>query len=378
MYLRIIRNSRLPVRNRIKNLLAYYLKRRAAKIGWSIRFNQLFGVHPEYKTPCKKELENAHCEYWKPFSNNINLDTFRVCNNISSNSDPRFVPEEIFMSDIEATLNQDVSIDYYNNKSLYNQWSPENVFPVEYIHNIDGEFLDSNLKTISFDQVVSIAGDLSYPVVIKPTKDSGGGKNVFFPKNAGELIEQFRISKNVVVQEKIQQHEYFTKFNQHGLNTIRICLYRSVIDNSVNVLNSTLRMGLGGSLDNETAGGIYSLIKKNGQLNGYALDKFGTRYLSHPDTKIDFNGQIPAIEELYNLAKKITHKIFYARIVSLDACYDVNSQWRILEANVLGQHTIRFAQYSGEPFFNKFTDEVIGYCLERHWALGIGNERIVV
>lgn len=369
MYLKIIRNSRLPVKTRIKNLLAYYLKRRAAKIGWSYRFKQLFGIHPEYNTPCRTESENAHREYWKPFSKKINLDTFRICNNISSNTDPEFIPEEIFMADIEATLNQDVSIDYYNNKSLYNQWSPENVFPVEYIHIIDGEFLDSNLKTISLDQVISIAKSLTYPVVIKPTKDSGGGKNVFFPKTPDELIELMKANNNIVVQELIKQHEFFDNYNHYGLNTIRLTLYRSIVDNSVNILNSTLRMGLGGSLDNETAGGIYSLIKKNGHLNGYALDKYGTKHLTHPDTNIDFKGKIPAMEELLDLAKRITHKIFFARIVSLDACYDENSNWRIIEANVLGHHTIRFAQYSGEPFFNEFTDEVVSYCKENHWAL---------
>ncbi len=369
MYQKILRNSKVPVTSRVRNALAYFMVRRAARIGWGIRFKKLFGIHPEYKLPCNKEFEKAHIEYWKPFSNNINIETFRVCNNISTISDPRFIPEDICMSDIEATLNQDVSIGYYNNKSLYNQWSPENVFPVEYIHNVEGELLDSNLEPISFDELVTIAEKLSYPVVIKPTVDSGGGKNVFFPKSPKALIELIKANNNIVVQELIKQHEFFSNYNHYGLNTIRITLYRSVADNSVNVLNSTLRMGLGGSLDNETAGGIYSLIKKNGYLNGYALDKYGTKYLTHPDTNIDFKGKIPAMEELLDLAKRITHKIFYARIVSLDACYDENNNWRIIEANVLGHHTIRFAQYSGEPFFNEFTDEVVAYCLERHWAL---------
>jgi len=128
-------------------------------------------------------------------------------------------------------------------------------------------------------------------------------------------------------------------------------------------------MGLGGSLDNETAGGIYSLINTDGKLNGYAIDKNGTRFLNHPDTLLDFNGKIPDMEGLWDLARKVTSRIFYAHIVSLDACYDADNNWRIIEANVLGQHTIRFAQYSGQPFFNRFTDEVVSYCKENHWAL---------
>ena len=323
-------------------------------------------MNPEYNL----EGENMHKKYWKAFSKNVNISTFRVCHQTSGISNPKFIPEEVFMADIQPSLNRDAGTEYYDNKSLYYQWTPEAVFPIAYIHNIDGEYLNSNLQIISFEEVIAITKELSYPVVIKPNKDSGGGKNVFFPNTADELIAHLEKNKNVIVQEKIRQHDFFNKYNKHGLNTIRIVLYRSVVDNRIHVLNTTLRMGLGGSLDNETAGGIYTLIKKDGSLNGYALNKDGTKYYSHPDTGIDFNGKLPDIENLWDLTKRITGQIYYARIVSLDACMDNDKKWRLVEANVFGQHTIRFAQYSGEPFLNEFTDEVLEYCLKRHWALG--------
>ncbi len=369
MYKLILLNSKLPVKSRIRNFIAYYSVKRAARIGWNARFKKIFGIHPEFRNRDSEEQEKEHRNYWSAFSGHVNMNTYRVCKSISGISDPHFIPEDIYVADIEATLNRDISIDYYNNKSFYNQWFPGLVFPKDYIHNIDGEYFDNNLQTISFEQVIVIAKSLKYPVVIKPNKDSGGGKNVFFPKEADELIKLIRTNKNVVVQEKIKQHEFFGKYNRHGLNSIRVSLYRSVADNSVHVLNSTLRMGMGGSLDNETAGGIYSLINEDGKLNGYAINKDGTRFLHHPDTGLDFSERIPDLEGLWKLTREVTHRIFYARIVSLDACYDVNNNWRIIEANVLGQHTIRFSQYSGKPFFKEFTDEVIGYCLERHWAL---------
>ena len=44
-----------------------------------------------------------------------------------------------------------------------------------------------------------IAKELSYPVVIKPNKDSGGGKDVFLLNSADELIVHLENKKNVIV-----------------------------------------------------------------------------------------------------------------------------------------------------------------------------------
>ncbi len=41
----------------------------------------------------------------------------------------------------------------------------------------------------------------------------------------------------------------------------------------------------------------------------------------------------------------------------------------MVEANVVGQHTIKFIQNAGFPFFGEFTDEVVDYCKVNHWAL---------
>jgi hypothetical protein len=369
MVKKILLNKNLPFKSRIRNFLSYYQVLRGARIGWKDRFKKIFVIHPEFRTPDQEMLEDNHRKYWEAFSGKVSMNTYRVCKSISGCSTPEYIPEEIYVADIEATLNRDISIDYYNNKSFYNLWFPGSVFPKDFIHNVDGEFLDSNLNAITYNQVAAIAQTLDYPVVIKPTKDSGGGKNVFFPANPDELLSLIGTNKNLVVQEKIRQHEFFSKYNPHGLNSIRVSLYRSVRDNKIHVLNSTLRMGMGGSLDNETAGGIYSLINEDGRLNGYAINKDGTRFERHPDTLLGFDEKIPDMEGLRELAIKVTSRIFYARIVSLDACYDAGGNWRIIEANVLGQHTIRFAQYSGQPFFNRFTAEVVEYCKENHWAL---------
>jgi hypothetical protein len=170
-----------------------------------------------------------------------------------------------------------------------------------------------------------------------------------------------------VVQEIIQQHDFYAQFNQVGLNSFRVYLYRSVIDNSLNILSISLRMGRGGGLDNETAGGIHVFINEDGFMNGYAVDKFGTKYFKHPDTGLKFDMKIPDFDGLKTFASKIAGQVFLTNIIGLDLCMDKNGNWRAIEVNTTG-HTIRFAQYGGKPFFGDFTDEVIEYCRSNHWA----------
>lgn len=364
----ILQNRNLSLKKRLANSVAYYRKKRGAIIQWDKRYKRVFKIHPDYKDPAESEIEKAHELYWEPFNGHINHSTLRVCTNISGRSDSKYIPEEIFVTDIEPTLNHTPSVIYITYKSFYNYWFQGNIFPCGYLHNIDGEWLDSNLDPISFDKVRTITTELNYPVVLKPNRDSYGGRNVFFPKDREMLIGLIENKKNILVQEKIKQHSFFDQFNHHGINTLRVNIYRSVKNNQLHIVNIVLRMGVGGSLDNETAGGIVVMIRKDGLLNGFAVDKYGRRYLNHPDTGVSFNQKIPDFEGLKAVALKIAQKVFYARLICLDLCYDSEEKWRMIEVNINGA-TIRFAQYHGALFFDEFTDEVHDYCLKNHWAL---------
>src|SRR5690606_34952143 len=101
-------------------------------------------------------------------------------------------------------------------------------------------------------------------------------------------LTQFR---NLVVQEKIVQHSFFSNIYNDSINTVRVCLYRSVLDNKIYILNISLRMGKDGSLDNIAAGGIFCSLDDNGFLASFALDQYGKKYFYHPGSNFKFDGQ---------------------------------------------------------------------------------------
>lgn len=368
MIKRILTNQDLSIKRRLKNTLLYLSRVRGAKKSWNKRHKSVLSVNPAYDKPCNSQTENEHKKLWSDFRNKPDVTTLRISKNISGVSNPRIIPEDIYRADVEPTLITDKSVDYLGIKSFYNQWFSSGVFPRDIFHCIDGQYLNADLNMSSYEEFKSRAGRIEYPVILKPNKDTYGGMDINIVKSAEELLHLAKQRKNFIVQNKIEQHNFFNELYSKSLNTIKVFLYRSVNDNKLHILSMALRMGKDGSLDNEAAGGINTFINDDGTLNGYAIDKYGNKHMQHPNTKLTFDFKIPDFEKLKTLSLKIGNKVFYTRIFALDACYDKNGNWRIIELNTYGQ-SIRFSQYGGQPFFGKFTDEVIEHCTKNHWAL---------
>jgi hypothetical protein len=345
--------------NSAEQRVARFWRRLRTNYDWRRRHATVLRLHSDYGRPCLKNVEREHLALWRQLRRRVRLQTLRICYGISGRADPRIVPEEIFAAEIEPSINPYEICRFQANKSVYNRWFPEGIFPVSFLHNVDGRYYNHEYEPLSSDSLRAVVRDLPYPVVMKPSMGSQG-RDVWFPRTAEELEEAMQKRRNFVIQEKIRQHAFFDRFHRASLNTIRVCAYRSFRTNDVHVLSMAMRMGVGGSLDNLSAGGIVCHIGEEGTFNDFALDKYGAKFPAHPDTHVTFADEpaLPGLNELRALICRVTEGVFLARLVSYDVCMDAEGTWRIIEVN-LGHQTIRFAQYAGQPFFGEFTDEVI-------------------
>lgn len=299
-----------------------------------------------------------YLNYWKDISPHINLKTVEITKSLSGKFNKYIVPEEFFPLYIETKLNDD-NVTFLENKSLYNKWFDEGIFPKDYLHKIGNCYYDSEFELIQDAEsfIDNNIKDTDLPLIIKPNKDSYGGANIYSVSNKSEIIPILANHSDLVVQEKIQQSELINKFNRDSINSIRVCLYKDY-NGIFNVINTSLRMGVDGSLDNVSAGGISCNISLLGVMNEYAVSKQGKKYYSHPNSGFVFKDyQFPLYPELLNTSINIAKNIVGAKLVSIDIVLDSSDQWRCIEINLLGQ-TIRFAQYAGEPFFGMYTDEI--------------------
>lgn len=297
-------------------------------------------------------------EKWSAYNEKVELDTFLLCYNLSDKHDLDIIPENLFAAIIEPKLNPYKELSIFDVKNIYELWfSGSSIFPKSYFHKIDGIFYDAGFTIITeFIEWINSA-IIEFPVIIKPSMETYGGAGVTVVQDKDELLRLAEKYKHVVCQEMIRQNDYLCRINP-GLNSIRTCLYRTQ-KGLFKVINNSIRFGVNGGLDNETAGGIVCSIKPNGTLNEYAVNKYAVKYLSHPNSHVVFSDVvIPFYKDLEIAAEKIANKIPLCNLLSLDMCLDQKNEWRCLEVNTVG-HTIRFAQYAGNGFFGKFTDEVI-------------------
>ncbi len=349
--------------SRIKRILHFRLRYRRLHSAWKKRHATVFSANPPYRRKLSPGVEAEHKKLWQDLVPSVPMETLRISAAISGTADSRIIPEEIFPLVIEPALNSWSEAAFLANKSVYNRWFTDERFPQAFLHYHDGVLYDCHFGRISHDQLSSRLASLDYPVVVKPTWDSSGGRGVRFPSSPEELADVVISSGSCTVQEYIRQHPYFSRFNSTSTNTLRVCLYRSVSSGQITVLNMAMRCGIGGSLDNEASGGLVCHVNSDGRLNDYAVNKCGTKYFRHPVSEIAFSqcGILPNLSSLYALAVDTAEAVFGSRLSSLDMCMDESGEWRVIEINLRGQ-SIRQVQYAGVPFFGEFTDEVIEYC----------------
>ncbi|MDW8130619.1 MAG: sugar-transfer associated ATP-grasp domain-containing protein [Bryobacterales bacterium] len=356
--------------------LFLWMRSRAVRTDWRVRHRKVFALHPDYRKPCPRPLESEHRRLWSQLDRRLSLATLRICYNIAGRADPRIVPEETFACFVERCLNPPDWPYWLSHKSLLYGLLPKGLLPEPLLHNIAGTFFDATLSPINLSRVAALARSFHYPVVFKPNWESSGGRGVLIIHDSRDLLKAIEGRANFLVQAFLHQHPFLRAFHDYGVNTIRVYTYRSVRDDSVHVLNTALRMGVAGSLDNLTAGGIVCFIHPDGRLHDYACDRYGRKFERHPDSRLRFGPEqrIPQFDELIRLSVELAARLPAIRVAGWDMALDAEGRWRCIELNP-HSHSIRFAQYAGQPFFGDFTAEVVEYC-RRHPRLRRASLRI--
>ena len=324
----------------------------------------------------------AHKQKWgRIFKGKINLGWLQWYSKCTGITSPDFIPESVFYTTVEPILN-DARYDMaFVEKNFYDLMYPDGIFPETIIRNIDELYFDRDYKALHLDNDQVLMDQLKGldKIIIKPSTESGGGRDVelytledgkFMNRDGQQLTLQnmARLYKtNFLIQKILPQHSFPSFFNATSLNTVRVLTYRSDVTNTVNILQVVFRVGATGQfLDNSRAGG-YSIgvDAATGKLNKFAFRKDGTRYEKVNEVNLAENEYtIPLFDEILSVAKLIAERNIHHRMHALDMAIDHENNIRCLEINNKGNE-INFHQLNNGTLFGDFTDEVITYC-EKH------------
>jgi hypothetical protein len=326
----------------------------------------------------KKEAISAYKNKWsKKVSSNVPELFMHLYSFLSGVNSCDFVPDTLFFTHIEPMLNNVEYSRSFADKNMYSLLIDQEILPPVLLRKMHGTYLNSAYHFVSdVDKVLQDIAGRHQKVIIKHAVSSQGGDNVLIVKSDGQMLmtKNGQVDKawiednfgdNFLIQAFVQQHSFYDKFNASSLNTFRVYTYRSVVDDSVHVMQSVLRVGGEGSeVDNISKGGRACGISSEGRLNGKVCDLAGNFFNQVGQVEIKKGAELFKYDQVVERARKLARKQFYTRLIGFDLCVDHRGEVKLIELNNYDVG-VDVLQMCNGPLFREFTDEVIEYCHKR-------------
>ena len=313
---------------------------------------------PDLTKDQKKQIASYYASYG---FKNICTDWHRYYTYKTGNFFVEYIPEDFFYNVIEPSLNMKMMFPSLTDKNLLDRLFRGVKQPDTLVKNINGFFFNSSNEILNEKDVIDICLQ-NKNIVIKPSIDSGGGKNVLVLKvnnNTEEVTELSevlrRFSQNFIIQAFLEQHPGMSLLSETSVNTLRIKTI--LMEDKVQPLYSVVRMSNNGaSIDNIANGGIFCGIDENGKLIKNAYNGNNIKFESNNNGIIFEGYEVPNFNEAIKTVKRLHLQVPYFKMVSWDIAIDHSGSPVLIEYNVIGQG---YGEMRG-PMFGKYTSQVLG------------------
>lgn len=203
-------------------------------------------------------------------------------------------------------------------------------------------------------------------IIIKQTIGSSAGEGVIkcqitSPEDLRKVLVSTNMS-NYIVQEAIQQHEFFSQLNESSVNIIRINTWNN--KNDVVIFSPCIRFGLKGSSTDVSYVNGEEIIMAVGVNNDGTVGDFYVTNTGEKKPLLIENRKIPQWDKICELVK-INHKsLEYFDIVAWDMIVDKNENVICIEYNIR-QPGCRVYQYIHGPFLGEYTDDFLSFLKDK-------------
>ena len=240
-----------------------------------------------------------------------------------------YIPEDLFFSLIEPSLNKYKLVAAYTDKNSYDNFIPKSHLPETVVKLVNGKYFDRNNTVLSSDAAKDLVSGQTGELVLKPAIESGAGRNITIdlPQKIASMLNSSRFqTSSYVIQKKVLQYHSIAAFHPQSLNTLKIITAR--IGREIVVISAYLRIGRNAArLDNTYAGGIICGLTKEGKLKEFAIDVNLNRFYSHPNSGEKFeNAEIPNFTEVKEFCIQQHQKLIHFTLVSWDMGIDLNAK----------------------------------------------------
>lgn len=272
--------------------------------------------------------------------------------------DVRFIPENIYGSEILPILNQRDHVPGMADKNIFDKLFFGFNQPLTLIRKIGGEFYNKEYELISKTELENILSTVK-KVIIKPASGSRQGKGigVFETEDLSNIIEFLEESgENLIVQDFIKQAETLRKLNPTSVQIFRVMTLR--LEGKIYYLGSYLSIGRAESkIANLSDNTVNVYIDECGKLSSRSMDSELNVFESHPDYNYEFT-TIPSFYKVIEFSKQLHSKVPWFDIVGWDISIDNNENPIFIEMNASFPGVI-YPQFFWGPLFGELTEEVL-------------------
>ena len=317
-------------------------------------------------------IKGKYKKLWSGFGYRVNTNWLKSYVSISGISDYRYIPENIYYSEIEPRLNNRAFSKSYTDKNNYHRILDNNILVPVLFRSINGVFYTPDYQIIKNINNYFDSENKYGTYIIKPSIEGGGGRDVrkieftskylkLTPSIEGvkdfhDLINYYK--RDFVIQEYLEQDLFFRQFNSSSVNTIRVFTYRSLENEEIKFLHRILRIGKSGSIvDNQASGGIACGVNNNGVLSSFGVDKYGYKFYEYNKIKFSDVGIIPYMTSILMIAEEVAAKFLYSRLLSMDFAVNYKGKIFLIEVNDT-YNEINFCQMTNGPLFGEYSEEV--------------------
>jgi hypothetical protein len=256
----------------------------------------------------------------------------------------------------------------YSDKNFYERFLvyPSGLFVPTVLRSMNGVLMRADYTRCSIQEATDLLS-VGVEYIFKPSTSTSGGSDVaLITKNErGEIhlgdqrfasfIEAMQanglVHGNYIIQQRVQQHPWFARWNPSSLNTVRLMTYRSVLTEKVHPIGAVIRFG--SIVDNQAAGGLTCGIDQEGFSRDFVCDKYGR--ISYDG---NFREAVPGYERMIEIAQTLAAQFPYHRLLGFDFCVNDAGDVHLLEVNCKNIE-VNFIQMNNGPLFGDLLDEVI-------------------
>lgn len=352
--------------------------------GLLYRIGQLHGEKRKIKDPRRvrlinkvilspKQQKEIDTFYKSNYGRKIPYNWHRLYQSFTGEFHKDYFPEFLYTSNLEPMWNPLAYQTVYADKNLLSVLAkdiPKMRTARIFGSNVGGVYRNGESRIVSKNELLRELNKTigNAEIVIKPTIETGSGKNVRFYKFIDGLqegtgmpielvLDQYNMDWNI--QECVKNHSVLSNIYPYSVNTFRVITY--VWEGKVYTTPLTLRVGRHGNrVDNAHADGLFVGCTDDGYLREWAYSEFQDKHNKHPDTGTVFKGYyIPQVPMILECAKKMQSRLTQMKIISWDMTLDEEGTVVLVEINTIGQ-TCWFPQMAnGEPFFRDNTAAIL-------------------